>query len=184
LVQTVPETARTQEVYDALAFFRTMIREVDSSLVEEWESLIHPEALSDVAQKDERRPVFDLAAHPKILTAQVRAEMHGLVRALAARDFEQAVLCVKQDPEDPWDAARFERELAPFFDEYQEIVFTPQARQNRHTLLASTGQRCWDVQQVLVDPEEDCLWCVYGTIDLGKERSPEGPLIQLRRIGT
>jgi superfamily II RNA helicase len=43
LVQTVPEEAKTEEVYDVIAFLRTMLQRVDSSLVEAWETLLRPE---------------------------------------------------------------------------------------------------------------------------------------------
>ena len=39
LSQTVPVPARTDEVMDILAHFRALLREVDSSLLDEWESL-------------------------------------------------------------------------------------------------------------------------------------------------
>jgi hypothetical protein len=184
LVQTVPEPARTQELYDALVFFRSMLKRIDSSLAEEWESLLNPEAVPETGRVDESRPVFDLALHPKLLIAQVRAEMHRLVRALSMRDFEEAALCVRQDPSDPWDATRLEAELAPFFEEYGEIVFTPQARQSQKTLLVPAEERSWGVQQVLLDPQGDGMWCIYAEVDLRTEHNPEGPLVQLRRIGT
>ena len=110
--------------------------------------------------------------------------MHALVRALAEGDYESAAASVNQDPDDPWDAARFEGALAPFLEEYDHIVFTPEARQARHTLLEPADPRKWDVFQVLVDPVGDGLWAVHGEIDLTGQRDPEGPLVRLRRIGT
>ena len=50
--------------------------------------------------------------------------------------------------------------------------------------MTSTGPRTWEVQQVLLDPNEDNLWCIYGEVDLSDERDPEDPLIRLVRIGT
>ncbi len=114
----------------------------------------------------------------------MRAELHRLVRALATGDLEEAERCVRQDPHDFWSAARFARVLEPFFEDYEELVFTPLARQTHNTVLKSTGARTWDVQQVLVDPEGDNLWCVQGAIDLEGETSPTGPLVRLHRIGT
>ncbi len=184
LAQTVPESARTQEVYDMLAFFRAMLTRADSSLLEEWQRLVRVGLSPAVQGGEETRPDFDLARQPRVLAARVRAELHRLVRALAARDFEEAELCVSQDPRDFWSAARFGQALEPFFEDYDEVVFTPQARQPRNTVLKSTGPRTWDVQQVLVDPEGDNLWCLQGAIDLEGETSPTGPLVRLRRIGT
>ena len=184
LAQTVPESARTQEVYDMLAFFRAMLTRVDSSLLEEWERLMRAGLSPELRGMEETRPDFDLAHRPKALAARVRAELHRLVRALAARDFEEAELCVRQDPHDFWSAARFGQALEPFFEEYGELVFTPQARQVRNTVLKPTAARRWDVQQVLVDPEADNLWCVRGEVQLEAETPPSGLLVRLRHIGT
>jgi hypothetical protein len=181
LVKTVPEAARTQEVIDLIAYLRTLLRRVDSSLVEAWEALLHPEERpAEVAAAPLR---FDLASRERLLAARVRSELHGLVRALAARDYTEAAGCVRSDPDDPWDEGCFERALAPFFEEYDRIVFTPDARQSRRTLLKKTGPRTWDVSQVLVDPLGDELWAIQGEVDLRSERDPEGPLVRLRRIG-
>jgi hypothetical protein len=74
--------------------------------------------------------------------------------------------------------------LAPFFEEYARIVFTPDARQAHRTLLKPMGDRRWDVFQTLVDPEGDELWAIEGEIDLSGQRDPDGALVAVRRIGT
>jgi hypothetical protein len=183
LVKSVPAVARTEEVFDIIAFFRTLLGGVDSSLVEAWETLLHPEP----GRPREARgapPPFDLAREPRLLAARARSEMHALVRAFAEGDYESAAAAVLQDPDDPWEAQRFESALAPFFEEYDHIVFTPDARQARYTHLEPTAPRKWNLFQVLVDPAGDGLWAIHGEIDLTGQRDPEGPLVRLRRIGT
>jgi hypothetical protein len=182
LVQTVPEEAKTEEVYDAIAFLRTTLQNVDSSLVQAWETLLQPQAEGPEARAA-AAPPFDVATRPKALAARVRAEFHALVRDLAAREFEAAALRLREDPEDPWDAARLETALEPFFEEYGEIVFTPQARLAQRTRLEEVGSRRWGVTQVLCDPLGDDLWALHGEVDLTGQRDPEGPLVRLRRIG-
>jgi uncharacterized protein DUF3516/RAD3-like DEAD/DEAH box helicase len=185
LVQTVPAGAKTDAVQDVIAYLRALLERVDSSLVEEWESLLHPELRPAPAGAPAPAPTrrYDLAADPRELRARVRAELHRLLHALAASDWEEATHCVKRDADDPWTAARFERALAPFRAEYGEIVFTPRARSNDWTRLEPDGPRRWRATQVLVDREDDNQWCVEGTIDLTGEHDPVGPLLRLERIG-
>ncbi len=184
LVKTVPEAARTEAVVDLIAYLRTLLEQVDSSLVEAWEALVHPEEKKAPPEAAAARPPLDLALHEKILAARVRSELHALVRALAAGRFEEACHCIRQDPEAPWDSARFEDALAPFFDEYERIVFTPDSRSPRRTHMKKTGPRTWDTFQVLIDPKGDDCWAIEGTVDLRHEKDPEGPLVRIRRIGT
>ena len=58
------------------------------------------------------------------------------------------------------------------------------ARRAHRTRLVQTGERRWDVFQVLVDPAGDDMWVVEGEIDLAGQREPEGPLVRIRRVGT
>ena len=106
------------------------------------------------------------------------------MRALAARDYEEAARWVHPDPADPWDAARFEAALAPFHAEYGAIVFTPDARRAHHTRCARRVRAASTSTQVLVDASGDNLWALHGEVDLRQERDPELPLVRLVRIGT
>jgi hypothetical protein len=157
---------------------------LDSSLVDEWESMVRPgEARETKAAPDRPQPI-DLARHPKALAARIRAEMHLLVRALAGGHYEDAAGYVHQDENDPWDAARFEAALAPFLEEYGRIVFDGRARLADQTLIKSVAQRRFDVSQKLLDRNGDGFWHVEGEVDLEGERAPAGPLLRMRRIGS
>ena len=186
LVQTVPDAAKTDAVHDVIAYLRALLERVDTSLVKEWESMLHPE-LRDAPptpQAPAPRRFYDLAADPRELRARVRAELHRLARALAADDWEEAARLVHRDPDDPWTPERFQRALAPFRAEYGEIVFTPRARDNAWTRLEPDGPRRWRATQVLLDRENDNLWCIEAAVDLSGERDPVGPLLRVQRIGT
>jgi superfamily II RNA helicase len=185
LAQNVPAQAKTEGVYDVQAFFRTLLERVDRSLLHEWESLRFPDRVR-AAETQLPEPAAaepDLARDPRAFAARIRAELHGLVRALSQRDYAEATLCVAQRPDDVWDEARFERALEPFYASYPEIVFTPRARLASWTRIEPTGHGRWDVSQVLLDPSDDNFWCVEGEVDLSGD-APEGPLFRLRRIGT
>ncbi len=202
LDQTVPERGKSEEVQDVIGFFRTLIHHTDTSLLEEWESLLHPEIR--LAHKQERESlealwIQDLLADPKVFAARVRAELHLLVRALAHRDWEEAVASVwqpatvetaeegqpAQEVDDPnaWTEKRFETALSPFFAEHGELVFGPESRRHQHTRIQPTGERIWQVSQTLLDPQGDNLWAVIGTVDLRDPQAVEGPLVRLERIG-
>jgi hypothetical protein len=89
-------------------------RRTDTSLLEEWESLIDPSlrgARKQVHEIVEAKWLRDLATDSRILAARLRTEMHLIVKALAGRDWEDAAELVAQDPDDPWDAKRFEESM-------------------------------------------------------------------------
>ena len=183
LVHSVPESACTEDVLDIVGYLRALLARVDSSLIEEWESLVNPDAPRERAAAPAPRP-FDLARHPKALAARIRAELQQLVRALAQGRYEDAAGLVRDDAEDRWDAARFEAALAPFLEEYGRILFDSRARLADQTTIQPEGPRRWNVQQKLLDPAGDELWAVIGEVDLSEEKAPEGPLVRVVRIGT
>jgi len=184
LSRSVPDAAKSDDIHDILAYLRTLIERVDSSLFEEWERQLHPEVERIGGAETAPLPELDLALTPKAFRARVRSEMRELVRALSEKNYEEAARWVRQDPDDSWDAVRFAEALAPFHDEYERIVFDPGARQAHRTAIRQTAPRVWEVQQVLADPEGDDIWSVQGEIDLTGETSPDHPLVRVREITT
>ncbi len=186
LVQSIPEPARTDELYDVIAYLRSLVAGVDASLLAEWEDLVDPGAVQERrAEPTQPSPrVHDPLANPGAFRARIRTEMRLLVQALGTGDFEQAARCVRQKRDDPWDAARLQRALEPFFGEYEFLICDARARLAHLTVLVERDPRRWEVHQVLVDPLGDNLWNVEGEIDLREEAHPDSPLVAIRRIGT
>ncbi len=187
LAQSVPQNSKEEVLFDIEAFLRTTLEHTDSSLIEEWEGLLHPELR--LARQEEaemmRKALRDdqLLRDPKAFAARVRAELHQLVRALSNRDYEDAILCLRQgEISEPWSGESLASALEPFFAEHSRIDFTARARQAHLTRIEKTDPRSWRVTQVLADPDEETLWCLEGKVDLGG-RSAESPLFELERIG-
>ena len=179
----VPDGHKSDALYDVIAYLRTLLSDVDSSLVEAWETLLRPTVPTRTSEAQEARP-FDLVAEPRALAARVRAELHSLVRDLAARDYGAALRRLRSEGTPDWDEQRLAGALAPFFDEYGDIDTTPRTRAADLTRIAESAPRCFDVAHVLCDPKGDDLWALYGEIDLTLQRDPEGPLFRLVRAGT
>ncbi|MDX1649623.1 MAG: DUF3516 domain-containing protein, partial [Myxococcota bacterium] len=153
LHRTVPDAAKTDEVHDVVAYLRQLVARVDSSLLQEWESLLHPEE----ARREEPaapRPL-DLALTPRAFEARVRAEMRELVRLLAAGDWEAAAEALRPDPQDPGDAGRLARALAPFLESCGAVRFDAEARRAHLTRIEPVAPRVWRVRQGLLDAEGD-----------------------------
>jgi hypothetical protein len=108
--------------------------------------------------------------------------MHLLVHALAERDWEEAALTVKQEPDAVWDAERFAEAMAPFFAEHGALVYAAEARRHRWTAVRKTGDRTWKVTQTLLDPEGETLWAIAGVIDLRRPGAVDGPLVRVETI--
>ncbi len=188
MAETVPALARTEEVMDILAHFRTLVREVDSSLLEEWEALSDPTtAAGSRAARGAAaaRASVDPAADRRALHASLRAEAHRIVRALARRDHAQtlALLAPGGDDAEPWTTERLAAAMAPFWAEHTALLTTPAARRPDRTRIDEIGPGRVRVQQVLVDAEGDEDWSLDAIADLTAARPEGAPRLALIRIG-
>jgi hypothetical protein len=191
LDQNVPDQAKTDAVRDVIAFLRAMIERIDTSLIEEWESLLHPELrLEGITDRKQAHLILardELRSDSGMLASRIRAELHQLVAALARKDWEEAASCVRLDPNEPSalvDAEDFSTAMEPFFTAFGELRFDHQARLAEHTQITDAGDDVRNVVQVLLDPQEENLWCIEATVDLTDASAVDGPLVVVTRIGT
>jgi hypothetical protein len=189
LDQNVPDGVKTDAVWDVVGYLRSVLERTDTSLLEEWESLVHPELRfqgEDISTSHRHLVAQELIDDPRRLSSRIRAELHGLVAALSRRQWEEAKECVRQaaDEEATWPAERFERALAPFFEQHERLVFDHQARLADKTRIDPAGECRWKATQILVDPEGDNMWFIRAAIDLTDIETLEGPIIAVEDIGT
>jgi superfamily II RNA helicase len=163
----VPEEARTEELSDVVEWLGEMVRQVDSSLLEEWEQLTSPDAGRPgdavggpvAAEPDRPRPV---TANDRAFKVLVRNAMFRRVELAARRDWEALG---ELDGESGWDADAWREALAPYFAAHDEIGTGPDAR-GPHLLLVEAEGRVWRVAQVLDDPAGDHDWRIEAVVDL------------------
>jgi hypothetical protein len=187
LVQTVPAWARDEDVDEIITTFGAVVRQVDSSLLDEWERLKNPHELFEPPPvRDDLEPAgsLDVTKDVKSFTVLVRNEIFRLVRALSRRDWPEAARIVAPSPElEAASAMRLEQALAPFFAAHRVLRVDPEARNPTHTTLEREETR-WRVKQILLDSEEENDWYFDATIDLARSREAARPVLALERIGT
>jgi superfamily II RNA helicase len=179
MLQCVPESARTDEVLEIIAFLRLTIQRTDSSLLKAWEKM----GQQSSEDQPEVAEVEDIAADNKTFVARIRAELHSFVAALSRRDYEEALGLVTPKEEDPWTATGLEERMAEYHADYQRLRADHHARQPGFTQLEKAGDRQWKVQQILCDEKDDNMWYVEGVVDLRGQLQCEGPLIRLTEVG-
>ncbi|WP_345801161.1 DUF3516 domain-containing protein [Microbacterium sp. AZCO] len=156
--QTVPSEAQTSELLDVVAWLGELVRQVDSSLVDEWEALVNPSASPD-------EPVVP-PAPPSVLTNRraflvlVRNELFRRVQ-LAALQKDDELLSL--DPDVDWPAA-----LDDYFEEHDAILTGGPARSPRLVMIdeSASATGVWKVEQTIDDPAGDHDWRIRGEVDL------------------
>ncbi len=163
LRQTVPEEARTEELADLIEWLGELVRQVDSSLLDEWESLT---AAPQLARGDAAGPG---GTQPPAVTSNRRA-FRVLVRNALFRRVELAARrrwdeLAALDAEAGWDAGAWEAALAPYFAEHGEIGTGAGAR-GPGLLIIDEQPGQWLVRQILDDPAGDRDWGFSAVVDL------------------
>jgi len=193
LVQTVPDSAKNDAVRELELYLGTMIRQVDSSLMDEWERMRDPNYQPSAGKPDLRPPgaeeaASDITRDTKAFTAAIRNRIFTFLRGLVIGDYEQALTTLSspnQPDGEPWTAERLRQAHEAYHTDHEYICLDPNARNLRHTyVVPSEDKRTWRVQQMLVDPEELNDWVADFEIDLAESRKAGEPAIRLRRIGS
>ncbi|HVE83278.1 MAG TPA: DUF3516 domain-containing protein, partial [Myxococcales bacterium] len=186
LAQSVPESAKTEEVFDLQAQLRILVRQVDSSLLDEWEAMkrsgeARPARAGEPARLGRE---LDLSRDPKALASRVRGELHRLLKALAGKAYE-GVPGLLAPGEVEWTAARLEEAMAPYWAEHPSIDLTPRARRPDLTFLQPVEGEAkrWTARQRILDPAGHGDWMVEARVDLTQPRPEDAPLLELIRIG-
>ena len=171
LRQTIPPEARTEELVDVVEWLGELVRQVDSSLLDEWEKLAQGLDTAGEDAVEEGRPALDRG--PEGVTRNRRA-FRVLVRNALFRRVELAALrrwdlLGELDGAAGWDAAAWREALEPYFAEHGDtgtaIGTGPDARGPQ--LLTITEERDrWLVRQVLDDPAGDHDWAILAEVDL------------------
>ncbi len=157
LRRTVPDSARTEELDDLTAWLGELVRQVDSSLLDEWEQLTDP------AGGDAPGAAFGTDG-PRPVTANVRA-FRVMVRNAVFRLVDLAARRRWRELPELTDGADWADELDPYFAEYGEIGTGPAAR-GPELFQLETQRDTWTVRQVLDDPDGDRGWSIDATVDL------------------
>ncbi|MEO7299027.1 MAG: DUF3516 domain-containing protein, partial [Verrucomicrobiota bacterium] len=191
LTQTVPDAAKNDAVREMEIYLGTMIRQVDSSLMDEWEKMRDPNyqplATTEVRPPGADEAALDITRDTRSFTATIRNQIFMFLRGLVIGDFEEA-LAILGSPQQPegelWTAKRLHEAVESFHAEHEYICLDPNARNLRHTYVTpSEDKRNWRVQQMLVDPDEQNDWVAEFEVDLAQSRLAGKPFIFLRTIG-
>lgn len=206
LKQTVPDAAKNDAVREMELYLGTMIRAVDSSLVDEWEKMRDPSyerRLAEEKAKDagvNMRPPgaeeadADITRDAKSFTAAIRNRIFTFLRGLIIEDYESALahlgsVPVSQTPaapdENAWTPARLKEATDAYYASHKQLLLSPEARNTRHTYVTpSEDKKSWRVQQMLVDPEGHNDWVAEFQINLAESKAAQEPILHLRHLGS
>ncbi|GAA4937672.1 DEAD/DEAH box helicase [Actinoplanes utahensis] len=177
LRQTVPEDARTEELTDLIEWLGELVRQVDSSLLDEWARLQNPTGEEVEVRIDDKPPA--VTRNVRAFRVLVRNAMFRRVELAALRRWD---LLGEMDAESGWTAERWQKAITEYFEEYGELGTGPSAR-GPAFLHLDQGAAVWTVRQVFEDPDGDHDWGIEATIDLASSDEIGTAAITVTAVG-
>lgn len=169
LRQTVPEASRDETFSDLVEWLGELVRQTDSSLVAEWESLLaglEPGEVTEVTQPP-------ITANARAFRVLVRNAMYRRVGLVARDDLDglvetEELAAGATDPpqEIVMDRTAWSDALDAYYDDHETVGIGPDSRGPGLLIVNELAGRHWEVRQVLDDPMGNHDWSILAEVDL------------------
>jgi superfamily II RNA helicase len=170
--QTIPDELKTDELHDLIEWLGELVRQVDSSLLDEWAALQNP--TDDPEKPVTPPPPTSVVTNRRAFLVLVRNALWRRVQ-LAALQRDEELLAL--DPGVPWSAA-----LDDYYDEHDEIGTGPDARSSARLVIDEQPDR-WVVRQILDDPAGHHDWGITAEVDLEASAEEGTAVVRVLSVG-
>lgn len=174
----VPAVARTEDVIDVVEWLGELVRQVDSSLLDEWEQLTSPDQPLDAPLAVPARP-RPLTGNERAFTAMVRNALFRRVELFARRRWDDLG---ELDGASGWSSERWEEVVRDYFAEHDDVGIGADAR-GPGLLIIDRQPDIWRVRQILDDPAGDHDWGFEVEVDLEASDEEGAAVLRLVDVG-
>ncbi|MFJ3035730.1 DEAD/DEAH box helicase [Curtobacterium pusillum] len=190
--QTIADEQRTPELDDLIEWLGEVVKQTDSSLVDEWEALLNGDVLLASEEHEEIAPPQPsrLTGNPRAFRVLVRNALFQRVLLAAADDVAglAALDGAAGFGEDAWDAV-----LEEYYEAHDEVGTDADARSMQYLVLDEAGAvgapgsagsaRVWRARQIFADPAGDKDFGFSATIDLDASDEAGEAVVRVTEIG-
>ncbi len=183
LRQNVPEESKTDDLDDIGEWLGALVRQVDSSLIDEWERMKNPDD-GDGTEAPVTQPGIDpddITTNTRAFRVMVRNQVFQWVQLLAFRQ-QYLVLANSATEESGYDSIESIVEtMANYWETYDSIGVDTDARNTKlHIFDPTTGR----VTQILDDPDQHHEWRIEAHVDWEASRSAGNAVLILDEISS
>jgi superfamily II RNA helicase len=176
LRQTVPDEAKTEELTDLIEWLGETVRQVDSSLLDEWESLSHPSDVEPVT--GDVRPA-GVTRNTRAFRVLVRNALFHRVRLAALGHYDSLG---ELDGPSGWNADAWGDALDEYYEVHEEIGTGADAR-GPGMLIIEERPGEWGVRQIFDDPAGDHDWGISAVVDLAASDEAGTAVLRITDVG-
>ena len=184
LVQNVPEAEKTGHLVDLEAWLGETVRQIDSSLIDEWEKIRNPDPAHVPASEASEPERPDVTRSTRAFRVMVRNEMFRWVQLLVRRSTDDMTVLAEVPAvgDTPWTAVAIGEAIAPYWDDHAVLPTDSHARGGEFFVLEAGGSDWWPVTQTIADPAGFHEWVLEGRVDLAASREEGRAVVLLGAI--
>ncbi|EHM26955.1 putative ATP-dependent helicase [Streptomyces sp. W007] len=181
LEHTIPDDVKSEDLQDLISWLGEMVRQVDSSLLDEWEQLANPEVETAEQAQEKADEVKPVTANTRAFRVLVRNAMFRRVE-LAALD--RAGALGELDGDAGWDEDAWGDALDAYWDAHEEIGTGPDARGPKLLKIEEDpAHGLWRVWQAFADPAGDHDWGIKAEVDLAASDEEGRAIVRVTDVG-
>ncbi|MGO1516573.1 MAG: DEAD/DEAH box helicase [Arthrobacter sp.] len=179
LRQTVPRDALREDLEDLIEWLGELVRQTDSSLLDEWEKLSSGEMPQDPSAQITPPKPERLTSNERAFRVMVRNEMFRRVQLFAD---EQEQTLGQLDGHHGFDADAWADAMDDYFDEHDDIDDGPAAR-GPQLLIITPSPTEWKVRQIFKDPAGNNDWGIDAVINLADSDEAGTAVVTVTGVG-
>lgn len=181
LDHTVPDDLKSEDFEDLIAWLGEMVRQVDSSLLDEWEQLANPEEESAEEAQDRADQVKPVTANARAFRVLVR---NALFRRVELAALDKVGELGEMDADSGWDEDRWAEAMDAYWDEYDDLGTGPDARGPKLLRIEEKPEDgLWRVRQTFADPDGDHDWGITAEVDLTASDEEGRAVVRVLEVG-
>jgi superfamily II RNA helicase len=181
LEHTVPDDLKSEDYQDLTAWLGELVRQVDSSLLDEWEQLANPEEESAEEAAERADQVKPVTANGRAFRVLVRNALFRRVELAALEKYDQLG---ELDGEAGWDADAWADAMDAYWEEYDDLGTGPDARGPKLLMIEEQPQHgLWRVRQTFADPDGDHGWGISAEVDLAASDEEARAVLRITGVG-
>ena len=177
--QTIPDDAKTEDLLDLIEWLGELVRQVDSSLIDEWEELVNPTVPLELGGPVLPPKPLGVTSNERAFRTLVRNELFRRVQLAALEDYEALG---ELDAAAGFSADRWADAMDAYFTEHNALGTGPDAR-GPAMLVIDRAPGEWAVRQIFDDPAGDHDWGISATVSLAESDEAGVAVVRVTSVG-
>ena len=176
LQKTVPDSAWTSQLEDIFEWLSALVRQIDSSLLDEWERLQNPDQLEEAAIRPQ---LVDITTQTRAFRVMIRNATFRWVQLFARAEYAAMAEDGTDDLSDP---ETIKQAVSGYWQQFDAVVIDADARSSHWLLETALDQNQISVEQIVCDPDGFNEWRFRGLVDLEASRQAGEAVVKLTEI--